>query len=125
MQDPQTEAAAALMRQVQTGMKVVDASGDEVGTVEDMSMGDPEAATTAGNEPRPTGGVLRDLAEAVTTDRPGPDVPEPLRDRLIREGYLKIKHGLLGSAVYVSSEQLQRVEGDRVVLRVRRDELER
>jgi hypothetical protein len=125
MNDPRTEAATALMGRVRTGMKVFDASGAEVGSVDDLSMGDPEAATTAGNEVRPTGGVLRDMAEAVSDAGSEPDVPEPLRSRLVREGYIKIKKGLFRSDTYVSSEQIRQVDADRVTLSVTRDALER
>ncbi len=117
-------SSAQILSGVRTGMKVFDASGDQVGSVDDLSMGDPEAATTEGNEVRPTGGVVRDLAEAVSGDEGEPNVPEPLRSRLVREGYIKISKGLFRSDVYVSSQQVQRVDGDRVTLSVRRDQLE-
>jgi hypothetical protein len=107
-------------------MKVVDSAGDEIGTVGDISMGDPEAATTAGNEPRATGGVMGDVAAAIAPGRGEPNVPEPLRSRLVREGYIKIDAGVLGSATrYASSEQVERVDGDRVVLNVTKDALDR
>ncbi len=122
--DPRTEASAALMARVRTGMKVFDAAGDEVGSVADLSMGDPEAATVEGNEVRPTGGVLRDLAEAVSDTSDEPNVPEPLHSRLIREGYVKISPGVFRSDVYVSSEQIGQVDQDRVTLTVGRHELE-
>jgi len=118
-----SQVVSKLMRQVRAGMRVVDAHNDDVGTVDEMSMGDPEAVTTAGNEPRATGGLMRDIAEAISVDRPEPDVPDPLRSRLLREGYLKVKRGPLGGHVYVSGEQLARTDGDRVVLRVARDDL--
>jgi hypothetical protein len=120
MHDPTT------LNAVQSGMKVVDSAGDEIGTVGDVSMGDPEAATTAGNEPRPTGGVMGDVAAAITRDRGEPHVPEPLRSRLVREGYIKIDAGVLGSATrYASAEQVERVDRDRVVLNVTKEALDR
>jgi hypothetical protein len=119
MHDPST------LNAVQTGMKVVDSAGDEIGTVGDVSMGDPEAATTAGNEPRATG-VVGQVAAAINPASGEPNVPEPLRSRLVREGYIKIDAGLLGSADrYASSEQVERVDGDRVVLNVTKEELDR
>ncbi|MBV9355726.1 MAG: hypothetical protein JO023_09390 [Chloroflexi bacterium] len=124
MNDPRDEATTALMARVHTGMKVFDADGKELGAVDELSMGDPQAATTEGNEVRPSGGVLRDVAEAVSDTREEPDAPEPLRSRLVREGYIKLKRGVFRSDIYVSGEQIGRVDGDRVTLTVRRDELE-
>src|SRR5207249_1306676 len=40
-----------LIERVQEGMRVIDANGDDIGSVEHLKMGDPEALTTAGNEP--------------------------------------------------------------------------
>ena len=41
------------MARVQEGMHVVDAAGEDLGKVEFLQMGDPEAVTTEGNEHRP------------------------------------------------------------------------
>jgi hypothetical protein len=58
------ELAEAIER-VQGGMTVVDATGEEIGTVAYVSMGDPGAATTRGDELHHPGDILTRLANAV------------------------------------------------------------
>lgn len=107
---------------VREGMHVVDAAGEDVGKVETVQMGDVEAGTTAGNEDMPAR-PLDLFAEALGGERE-PDVPEPLRSRLVRDGYVKIDSSkLLDADRYVPSSDVRGVEGDRVMLKVRRDDL--
>lgn len=109
-----------VISQIRKGMHVVDAAGEEVGTVEYVQMGDPEATTTAGNEPRPVN-LVGALAETVLPGEAEPDVPEPLRTRLVRSGFIKIDApGLLQPDRYVSSERIRDVAEDRVQLTVSR-----
>ena len=107
---------------VQRGMHVVDATGEDIGHVDMIRMGDPEAATTAGNDAM----VQRPLdlvAEAIGGEQE-PDVPEPLRSRLVRSGYLKLDGAhLLETDRYVPADYVREVSDDRVRLSVRRDEL--
>jgi hypothetical protein len=106
-------------------MHVLDAAGEDVGTVEYFEMGNPEAATTAGNEPRGSS-VVAAAAEAITPGEGEPDVPEPLRSRLRRTGFIKIDGpGLLESDRYVSSDKVRGVTEDRVRLAVAKAELVR
>ena len=113
------------MARVQEGMRVVDAAGDDVGKVEYLQMGDPEAVTTAGNQYQPTDLVGR-VVERALADESEPAVPDPLRTELQRTGYLKIGgHGILGKARYVSSERVSAVTGDTVRLSVRKGDLAR
>jgi hypothetical protein len=111
------------MARVQEGMRVVDAAGEDLGKVEYLQMGDPEAVTTEGNEHRPNDLVGR-VVERAFPEESEPDVPDPLRTELQRTGYLKIGgHGILGRARYVSSERVSAVSGDTVRLSVRKDDL--
>ena len=108
---------------IQQGMRVVDAVGDEIGKVEYVQDGDPQAVTLAGNEHRPTD-MADEIVQAVVPDQEEPDVPDPLRTRLRRTGYVKIGgHGLLGHDRYVSSEQVGSVTNDEVRLSVRKSAL--
>ena len=113
------------MARVQEGMRVVDAAGEDLGKVEYLQMGDPEAVTTEGNEHRPVdlvGGVV----ERVFPEESEPDVPDPLRTELQRTGYLKIGgHGIGGKARYVSSERVSAVSDDTVRLSVSKGDLAR
>lgn len=108
---------------VHEGMRVVDATGEEIGKVKYVQMGDPEAVTTAGNERRATD-LVGGAAEAVLPDQAEPDVPDPLRTRLLRTGYLKIGGRGLGDADrYLSSEHVRDVSGDVVQLNIRQSEI--
>ena len=108
---------------VQEGMRVVDATGEDLGKVEYLQMGDPEAVTAEGNEHRPDDLVGR-VVERALPEESEPDVPDPLRTELQRTGYLKIGgHGILGKARYVSSERASVVTGDTVRLSVRKGDL--
>jgi hypothetical protein len=108
---------------VQEGMRVVDSRGQEVGHVQYVQMGDPEAITTAGNEGRPTE-LIGKIAQAVLPEEREPDVPEPLRTRLRTGGYIKIDGpDLRDTDRYASSQHVREVAEDEVRLSVTRDEL--
>ena len=108
---------------VHEGMHVVDSWGKDIGRVASVSMGDPQAATTAGNEERGRPGALGAVADAFGSERE-PDVPEPLRSRLVREGYIKVDGpNLLDTDRYVPSEYVRDVSEDRVQLSVPKDRL--
>lgn len=108
---------------VRDGMKVLDSEGKKVGTVEFVKMGDPGAVTEQGNELQDTG-MLGAMAEAVAGDEREPDVPGPMRARLLRSGYLKVDGGFFfGTDRYVSPEQIAHVQGDTVHLRAMKDQL--
>jgi hypothetical protein len=110
--------------QVHEGMHVIDVTGTEVGRVQAVQMGDPEAVTVDTESPSRT--VVESAIQAVSMDEPEPDVPEPLRTRLRRSGYVKIDGpDLLDTDRYVGSEAVREVRGDRVQLSVRKDELAR
>jgi hypothetical protein len=112
------------LNRVQLGMHVVDAAGEDVGRVDLVQMGDPQAETTAGNEDVQHGPL--DLVAAALGGEREPDVPEPLRSRLVREGYLKLDSAhLLEADRYVPAKYVRDVSRDRVLLGVRRDALAR
>jgi hypothetical protein len=112
------------LSQIHEGMKVVDVAGDEVGKVDLVQMGDPQA-TTVDTETRPQT-VLDSVVQAVALDESEPDVPEPLRSRLRISGYLKIDGpDLMDTDRYVSSQNIREVREDRVMLSVRKDDLPR
>ena len=115
-------ASVGTIEMVRDGMKVVDSEGKNVGTVEFVKMGDPGAATEQGNETQDTG-LLGNMAAAVGGD-PEPDVPGPMRARLLRSGYLKVDGGFFfGTDRYVAPEQIANVQGDTVFLRAMKEQL--
>jgi hypothetical protein len=99
-------------------MRVVDATGETIGNVDYIKMGDPGAATVDSVAPSAPG-----LLEAF----PGggePDVPEPLRSRLLRQGYIKVDgKGWIDTDRYVPADEIGRVAGDIVRLTVDKDQL--
>ncbi|MBV9175039.1 MAG: hypothetical protein JOZ81_33710 [Chloroflexi bacterium] len=110
--------------QVREGMHVLDAAGDEVGRVQLVQMGDPESTTVSDTDkPRDIIGVV---GESIFPNEREPDVPEPLRSRLRRTGYIKIDGpDLMDTDRYVASNRVTEVSGDRVRLSVRKDQLAR
>src|SRR5829696_9061742 len=74
-----------LIERVYDGMRVVDSDGRDVGKVELVKMGDPEAETTQGNRIGPATGVT-----PLDSDYNEPEVPQPIRDDLLRAGFIKV-----------------------------------
>lgn len=122
--------AETVIGQVTTGMRVVDATGAEVGTVDLVQRGDPNAVTvqapttSASTSPVPAadpGSSLDELIESAALDEP--DVPADLAARLLRSGYLKVctpagaAPGPAG-AVYVLADQVASVADGQVRLTV-------
>jgi hypothetical protein len=108
---------------VQEGMEVYDQAGNKVGKVEFVSMGDPEAVTTEGNELREPGLIGR-VGMALFGDEREPDVPDPLRAELLRMGFIKVDGpGFIGDDRYVRSDQIQSVSGDKVTLAVDKEQV--
>jgi hypothetical protein len=70
--------STSAITQVRDGMRVLDAAGTEIGSVEYIQMGDPDAVTTTGNDQSATD-LMSQIAETVTFDESEPDVPHPLR----------------------------------------------
>ncbi|SBT53824.1 hypothetical protein [Micromonospora narathiwatensis] len=107
---------------VTTGTRVLDSAGVEVGTVDLVQRGDPNAVTVqapAGVDP---GGSLDELIESAAVDEP--DVPADLAARLLRTGYLKVSTELARTgAVYVPADQIAAVTDQGVRLDVPAAEL--
>jgi hypothetical protein len=103
-------------------MRVCDAVGADIGTVDMVTLGDPNTVTVQA----PTGGTgaggsLADLVSAAAVNEP--DVPPDAAARLQRVGYLKVDGGR-DAALYVEADQIAAVD-DVVRLAVPRTELAR
>ncbi|HVX47691.1 MAG TPA: hypothetical protein VHC49_27630 [Mycobacteriales bacterium] len=133
--------------QVREGMKVQDSAGAEVGSVDQVKLSDPEADTTAGQQPpentgptavppivpaTPAAGagsggvpVAAPIGILATGNRHNePDVPPSLAERLLRTGYLKIdSKGLFTRDLYVGADHIERIDADTVVLDTTKDHL--
>lgn len=116
------ETESQVLNQIEEGMKVVDADGDEVGEVKDLYLGttSDEADVLADDDgavpdrdPYPDG-IFEELAEAfVGAD----EMPEELRERLLNKGFIVIDGGLLGSTRVAESDQIAGVREGKVHLR--------
>ncbi|MEU6796474.1 hypothetical protein ABZ907_32685 [Nonomuraea wenchangensis] len=108
--------------QVHTGMKVVDRDGKEVGTVELVKMGDPQAATTDGQRTGRGPGFVPVLSDVFSDAEP--DLPPVLAARLLRTGFVKVDgRGLFARDLYVAPEQVARIEDNVVHLSTDGDSL--
>jgi hypothetical protein len=105
---------------VVAGMRVIDATGAELGKVDDIKMGDPAAVTTQGEE-YDDGNLLDDIGRAVFG---GTALPEQIRNNLLRVGYLRVDgRSLFDTDYFVAADQIARVEGDTVHLTLAKDAL--
>ncbi len=118
-----------ILQRVRAGMIVYDRNDRRVGTVADMYFGESseqaneegKGAATARNRDAQPDNLVRDIAQALA---PGDQIPETLRGRLLRDGFIRVDApGLLGTDKYVLPEQIAEVTTDRVKLNVTRDEL--
>lgn len=131
---------------VQTGFKVIDANGDEIGKVRDLKAGDTSAATVdeasestgdtgvfaipggtgtggAGNLGA-GGGIPAVVGVNGDGDRGEPNVAEPAYTRLTRTGFIRIdSSGWFSSDRYAGADQIDRVDGETIYLRVGKDDL--
>jgi hypothetical protein len=123
MTDPIISDDAGAMGRIREDMDVVDQSGDKIGKVRLVKMGDPEAATAAGQTNGVEGNsIIGDLGEVVEGTEPG--LPAPLAERLLREGFVRINpKGLFHHDLYASSQQVERVDEETVYLNVDKDSL--
>ncbi|GIJ40636.1 hypothetical protein Vwe01_39610 [Micromonospora andamanensis] len=103
------------LSQVTTGMRVVDSAGLDVGTVDLVQRGDPNAVTVQGAPTTDPGSSLDELIESAAVEEP--DVPADLAARLLRTGYLKVSTDLVPTgAVYVLADQISTVTPTTVTL---------
>lgn len=102
-------------------MRVIDSAGEEIGTVQLVRMGDPDAVTTEG-EDSTGGGLLGGVADAFGFEDE-PDLPGTLRRCLLHLGLVKVDgHGLFSKDRYVRADRVAGVSGQTVHLSVRKDQ---
>lgn len=114
---------ASMISLVQEGMRVIDAIGEDIGKVTFVQMGDPEAATATFG-PHSTPDLVDTLAGVFGGPEEEPRVPSPVREHLLRVGYLRIDgRGLFASTWYAAADAIASVTSGAVILRVRQSEL--
>lgn len=108
--------------QVREGMRVVDSTGEVVGSVRGVRMGDPGAVTAAGQgtgDTDGTGGIVGAAIHAIAGD----ELPDGARERLERVGYVRVDaRGLFSGDRYVAADEIADVT-DEVRLTVPKDTL--
>lgn len=109
------------MREVREGMRVLDSAGEDVGTVDELKMGDPVAETGEGQDIG-TGSGLTGSGGRIFGTGESP-VPRQQAERMSRLGYIKVDGKGLRSDFYVAGDQIDRVTDDVVQLTVERAEL--
>jgi hypothetical protein len=108
------------LESLREGMTVVDANGQEVGTIGLVRFGDASAGATS--EPP----VLVGAGSIVTEGRTEPFVPDGLRDWLLRLGYVRVDDKLRlrrDHHYYVLPHEIVAVDGDTVKLATPKGEL--
>lgn len=108
--------------EVGEGMPVCDATGEVIGKVERVRMGDPEADTEigqdAGDPVKPFPGIAAGLEQRE------PDLPAPEAARLARVGFVEIdSSGLFSRNRYVGADEIDRVMDGTVHLTATKDRL--
>lgn len=116
-----------ILEQIHNGMKVYDDSHDKVGTVNYVKYGD-EDPTVPGAETATARAAVAEDRDTLVDDiaavfRPD-DLPEELRERLLRNGFIRIDAaGLFKSDRYVMPDQIESVSEDNVQLKISKSEL--
>jgi hypothetical protein len=123
------EESGNIFTQIYDGMLVYDQEGKKIGTVKRVYLGAvTEAADERGLGPATTSAprtsessLLEDFAKAISPTEP---LPEELRQRLLRQGFIQIDcTGIFTSDRYALSDQIAQVSDARVTLGVTRDAL--
>lgn len=111
---------------IQKGMKVIDKSNTEVGTVDHIYFGAaPElndnhgtGAATAPKPEMPEPSLIEQAADSIFgTDR----FPEEMRERLLNKGFIRVdSFGLFAGDRYFLPDQIDHIEGNEIYLNVHR-----
>lgn len=118
----------AIPTTVHEGMTVLDSAMNAIGTVESFRSTD-EAPDRPDIDAAGVSPILeeeRNMMSALLEDLFHPDdgLPRELQEKALREGFVRLDAaGLFAADRYIFPEQIDRVEGDSLVLAVRRDDL--
>lgn len=123
------KANGMTLTRIYEGMTVYDQAGSKVGTVKDVRFGAvTQAADDRGLGPATPAApdnaetsLLEDFAKTISPTEP---IPQELRQRLLRQGFIRIdSSGIFTSDRYATSDQIAQVSDDYVTLRVTRNTL--
>lgn len=118
----------AIPNTIREGMKVVDSAMHDIGKVETFRVSDDvpgqpeqEAAGVSPVFQEERGNIADALADVFRGDD---ELPQEMQEKALREGYVRLDAaGLFASDRYIFPEHIDRVEGDKLVLSVRKDDL--
>jgi hypothetical protein len=120
--DAQIDAErTVLMERLREGMTVVDVNGQEVGTIGLVRFGDPSGEPVPNEPPVLAGDVL--LEGPVRSE---PDLPEPLRSKVLSLGYVRVDEKLRlrpDHHYYVLPQEILAIDGGTVRIATVKDEL--
>jgi hypothetical protein len=118
----------SILNEVHEGMRVCDNADNEIGNVRqvflgaasDRAYGLGSGPATADESNEDNESLIDYIAKALDEE----PLPEVLRERLKREGFIRIDtHGLFASDRYALPDQIESVSDDCVRLRLAKDEL--
>ena len=118
----------AIPNTIAEGMKVFDSAMHSIGKVETFRITD-EAPDQPEVDAAGVSPVLEDdrnTMSALLADvfSPNEELPRELQEKALREGFVRLDaDGFLASDRYIFPEHIDRVEGDRLILNVRKDDL--
>jgi hypothetical protein len=112
---------------IEEGFDVRDVKNDHIGTVRTFRFSDDdprtevaETETTAGVADRERNDIVSNVLEVFVDDD---DLPQELRERLLRQGFVRIDQGLFAPDLFATMEQVARVADRTVYLNIARDQL--
>jgi hypothetical protein len=115
-----------VLNSIRKGMDVYDFDENKIGTVEYVQFGDedpndPSAQTETVSPAQidSRDSIIDNIADAFRSD----DLPEELRERLLRHGFIRVDAaGLFSADRYILADQIQSVSEDRVTVSVDKEE---
>ena len=115
-----------LPRDVHNGMRVFDSARNEIGKIDDFKFSENEdnpeiePGGIDGSDRKTESSLIENIAVAF---RPS-DLPEVLRDRLLREGYVRLDaKGLFAADRYILPDQIASATGEELILNVTKEDL--
>ena len=112
---------------IEEGFTVRDSAGDDIGSVVTFRFSDndprtsvAEAATPSTTDSGRPASILENVIDVFADDT---DMPEELREKLLQNGFIRIRRGALMSDVFATMDQVSRVSDGVVVLNIHKDGL--
>ncbi len=113
---------------VRDGMEVRDVNDQHLGTVRFVKMGDEnplepgiDTVTVSGAEyGREGSSIVEEVVETLVPDE-SDDLPETVRNRLLREGYIRVDTGVFRSDRFVTPTQIAQIGEEIVVLNITKE----